>query len=59
MDDAELHPIGVYIKRRHTTIVEGVACRPVYALCVEADWVLQTIRMVRWWDQDMVNEPEE
>ena len=33
MDTAGIHPIGVYIKRRHTTIAERVACRPLYAFC--------------------------
>ena len=36
MDSAGLHPIGVYIKRRKTTIYESVACRHVYAMSTEA-----------------------
>ena len=32
MESVGIHPIGVYIKRRHTTIAERVACRPVYEL---------------------------
>ena len=32
MESVGLQPIGVYIKRRHTTISERVACRPVYEL---------------------------
>ena len=32
MDSMEIHPIGVYITRRKTTIVDMVACRPMYAL---------------------------
>ena len=35
MESVGLHPIGVYIKRRHTTIAERVACRPVYELFTE------------------------
>ena len=58
MDSTELHLIVVYIKRRQTTIAERVACRPVYALCTKADRMKGMIRMVRWWDQDVVNDPE-
>ena len=57
MDSAGIHPIMVYIKRRPTTIAERVDCRPVYALCMEAERKPGTIRMVHWWDQDTVNEP--
>ena len=59
MDAAGIHPIGVYIKRWQTTISERVNCRPVYALCTEAERIPGTIRMMRWWDQDAINEPEE
>ena len=51
--------IGEYISRWQETIAEKVACRPIYKLCVEGEWMLGTIRMVRWRDQDVVNEPEE
>ena len=54
-----LHPIRVYIKRRKTTVVDRVACRPVYTLCTEAEWMLGTSRVVRWWDQDALNKTEE
>ena len=54
-----LHPIGVYIKRRQTTIEERMACRTFYELCTEAERMPGTSRMVRWWDQDTVNKPEE
>ena len=57
MEGAGLHPIRVYIKRRHTTIAERVACRPVYELCMESEWMPGTIRLVQWWDQDVVNQP--
>ena len=59
MEDTGIHPVGVYIKRRQTNISERVACRPVYALCTEAERMPGTSRMVRWWDQDAVNKPEE
>ena len=59
MDSAGLHPIGVYMNRNQATIADRVACRPVYAMCTEVERMPGTIRMVRWWDQDAVNEPEE
>ena len=59
MDSADVHPIGVYIKRWQTTIADRVSCQPVYALFAEAQRIPGTIRMVRWWDQETLNEPEE
>ena len=55
----EIHPIGVYIKKRQTTILERVACRPVSALCTDVERMPGTIRLVQWWDQNAVNEVEE
>ena len=59
MDSAGIHHIGVYIKRRKKTIAERVDCQPIYVLSTEADIMPGTSQMVRWWDQDAVNEPEE
>ena len=59
MDATGLHPIRVYIKRRQTNIAEMVALHPVYSLCTNTERMTGTSRMVRWWDQDTVNEPEE
>ena len=59
MESAGIHPIGVYIKRRQMTIAERVACRPVYAFFTESERILGMSQMVRWWDQDTVNYPEE
>ena len=59
MDSSGIHFIGIYIKRCQTNIAYRVACRPVYALSTEAERMPGTRRMVRWWDQDAVNEPEE
>ena len=59
MESAGLHTIVDYIRRRQENIAEKVACCPVYKLCVEAERMPGTIRMVRWWYQDVVNEPEE
>ena len=36
-----------------------MAYRPIYELCVEAERRPETIQRMRWWYQDMVNEPEE
>ena len=59
MEALGIHPIGEYIMRQRATIVEEVACRPIYELCTEAERMPGTSWMVRWWDQDAVNEPEE
>ena len=59
MEATGLHPIREYIRRRQVTIVENVACQPIYELCAEVKQITRTIRMMRWWDQDVVNEPEE
>ena len=56
---AGLHLIGVYIKRRQKTIAEKVSCCSVYVQCTEAERITGTIWMVHWWDQDVVNKPEE
>ena len=57
MDSAGIHPIGVNIKRWQKTIAERVTFRRVYTLCTEAERIPGMIRMVRWWDQDAVNDP--
>ena len=54
-ENAGLHPIGLYIRRRQATISERVTCRLIYELCTEADWMPGTSWMVRWWDQNAVN----
>ena len=58
MEAAGIHPIGVYIKSRQTTIVDRVAFRPVYALCTETERIPGTSWLVQWWDQDSINEPD-
>ena len=55
MESTVLQPIRVYIKRRQKNIAERVDCWPVYAFCTEAERMLGTNRMVRWWDQDAIN----
>ena len=59
MDAAGLHTIGEHIRRRQAAIAEKVICPPVHEICDEAEWMPGMIPMVRWWDQDMVNEPED
>ena len=59
MDDAWIYPIREYIRSRQATIAKNVVCRPIYKLCVKAERMTETIWMVIWWDQDVVNEPEE
>ena len=59
MEAVVLQPISEYIKRRQATISETVAFRPIYELCAEAERMPGTIRVVIWWYQDAVNEPEE
>ena len=59
MEAAGINPIGEYIRRRHVTIAEKMACRPIYELYVKAERMTGKSRMARWWDQDVVNEPKE
>ena len=59
MEAAGLHPTGVYIGRRQRTIAERVTYRPIYEICTEVERMPGTSRMVRWWDQDAINETEE
>ena len=58
LEAAGLQPIIDYIRRQYTTIAENLACCPIYELYVEAEWILGTIRMIIWWYQGVVNEPE-
>ena len=59
MKTVGLHPIGVYTRSRKETIAEMVAFCPIYELFTEDDRMPGTSRLVRWWEQDTVNEPEE
>ena len=59
MESVGIHRIGVYIKRRQTTIADRVDFWPVYALYTEAERIPGTSRIVCWWDQDRVNDPKE
>ena len=59
MEAVGIHPRGDYIKRRQETIAERVAYLPIYELCTEADHIPGKSRMLWWWYQYAVKEPEE
>ena len=59
MDTARLHPIREYIRRRQAKIEYKLACLPIYELCAEAEWMPGKIRMMIWWNQEVVNESED
>ena len=54
-----LYPINEYIRRWQVTIAENVVCHTINELCVKAEQRPGKIWKMRWWDQDVVNEPEE
>ena len=59
MEAAGLQPIMECVMRRHANIAEKVACCPIHELCVEAEQRPGTMRRMRLWNQDVLNEPEE
>ena len=59
LESAGLHPIMEYIRRWQANIAEKVACCLIYELYFEAEKRPGTTRRMIWWDQDVVNEPEE
>ena len=59
MESAANHPIREYIRRRKATIAEKVVYRPIDELCAWAERMPVTSWVLNWWDQDVVNEPEE
>ena len=54
-----LHPITDCIRRRKVTIVENVACCPIYELFIKTERRTGMSPMMRWWDQDVVNKTDE
>ena len=48
---AEIHHIGVYIKRLQTTVADRLVCQTIYALCTKVEIMPGTRWMVRWWDE--------
>ena len=59
MEGAGLRPIGEYIRRRQADISERADFRPIYDIYTEAERMPGTIRTIKWWDQDVVKEPDE
>ena len=58
LEAAVLNSIMDYIRRRQSTIAENFAFRPVYKICVKAGRKPGTSQRVKWWYQDVVNEPD-
>ena len=54
-----LYPVQEYILIRQVLIVAQVACWHIYELCTKAEQRPRKSRMIRWWDQDMVQESNE
>jgi hypothetical protein len=52
LDEAGLHPIREYIRRRQATIEQYVATRPIFARCQAAPWRPGSSRFTRWCQQD-------
>ena len=59
MEAVGIHYIRVYTRRRRATTEEKVSCLHIYEICMEAEQMPGTSRMVRRWYQNAVNEPEE
>ena len=59
MKSSGIHPIELYVKWRQSIIEDRVACRPIYVLCTKLERMTGMSRLVRWWDQDAINEPED
>ena len=49
---------GIHQEMTDIHIGKG-ACGPIYDICMEEDRMPGTSRMLLWWDQGAVNEPEE
>ena len=54
-----LYPIQEYIQRQYATMAAQVAFQPIYDLCTNEEQRPGTIQMMKWWDQDAVQESEE
>ena len=59
MEASGLHTIRDYIMRLQETISEKLAFLPIHEIFSEAEWMPVMSQIVIWWDQDVVNEPEE
>ena len=59
MESTVIHPVGEYTRILQANIAEKLSRQPIYEICIEAERIMGTSRIVRWWDQDLVNEPDE
>ena len=59
LEAAGLHSIQGYIQRRQVTLSAYVACCTIYELCTKVERRPGKSRMMRLWDQEMVNESED
>ena len=59
LEVAGLRSMYEYSWRLQVTMVAKVACRHIYELHTETERRTGTIRMIRWQDQDVVQEYEE
>ena len=60
LEEAALHPMREYVRRRQATILQEIATRPIYQLCLAADDRPQSNPKLRWWQQDhSIPEEEE
>ena len=53
LDTTGIWPIKEYIHRRYLTVAVQVAFRTIYELCTGEDSMTESIRFMRWWDQDI------
>ena len=58
MEAERIWTIKEYIQRRQATIAAEVDLMPIYEMCTGAEHIPGSIRMMRWWDQDMGREEE-
>ena len=54
LEEADVYLIHEYIWRRQASITAHVACFPIYKLFTDMERRLGTSRIMRWWDQDIV-----
>ena len=54
LEEADIYLIHEYIWRRQASITAHVACFPIYKLFTDMERRLGTSRIMRWWDQDIV-----
>ena len=50
LETAGIFPIKSYIQRIQDTIVDQVACQPIYELCTGAERIPVDSSFIRWWE---------